>query len=61
MANEGLLDNIELIDVKKVEEELYSTLDSEYKEFMQILIKGKITDDIKAEMHKICENVLAKF
>ncbi len=61
MANEGLLDKIELNDVKKVEEDLYSTLDSEYKEFMQTLVKGKITDEIKAEMHEICEKVLAKF
>lgn len=61
MANEGLLDKTKLSDVKKVEEELYSTLDSEYKEFMQTLVKGKITDEIKAEMHKICEKVLAKF
>ncbi len=61
MANEGLLDKVELNDVKKVEEELYSTLDSEYKEFMQTLIKGKITDEIKAKMREICEKVLAKF
>ncbi len=61
MANEGLLDKIELNDVKKVEEELYSFLDSEYKEFMQTLVKGKITDEIKSKMHEICEKVLAKF
>ena len=61
MANEGLVDKIELNDVKKVEEELYSFLDSEYKEFMQTLVKGKITDEIKSKMHEICEKVLAKF
>jgi len=61
MANEGLLDKIELNDVKKVEEELYSFLDSEYKEFMQTLVMGKITDEIKTKMYEICEKVLAKF
>ena len=61
MANEGYLDEIEINDVKKVEEELYSTLDSEYKEFMKSMIKDKITDEMKEAMRKICEKVLKKF
>jgi F-type H+/Na+-transporting ATPase subunit alpha len=61
MANEGYLDKFATEDVKKIEEELFSTLDLEYKEFMQKLVKGKITDEIKAEMKKICEKVMTKF
>ncbi len=61
MANEGYLDEIEINDVKKVEEELYSTLDSEYKEFMKSMIKDKITDEMKEAMRKICKKVLKKF
>ncbi len=61
MANEGYLDEIEMEDVKKVEEELYSTLDSEYKELMKNMIKDKLTDTTKDGMRKICEKVLSKF
>ncbi len=61
MANEGFLDKIPVEEVQKVEEELFSTLDSEYKEFMGILIKDKITDETKDAMRKICEKVLTKF
>ncbi|MCK4654948.1 MAG: F0F1 ATP synthase subunit alpha [Candidatus Cloacimonetes bacterium] len=61
IANEGYLDKIEIGDVKKVEEELYSTLDSEYKEFMKSLTKEKLTDETKDAMRKICEKVLSKF
>ncbi|OQX71946.1 MAG: F0F1 ATP synthase subunit alpha [Candidatus Cloacimonas sp. 4484_275] len=61
MANEGYLDKIELNDIKKVEEELYATLDSEYQDFMKKLVQDKITDEIKAEMRKICEKVISKF
>jgi F-type H+/Na+-transporting ATPase subunit alpha len=61
MANEGYLDEIEVEDVRKVEEELYSTLDSEYKEFMESMIKDKLTDKTKKAMHKICEKVLSRF
>jgi F-type H+-transporting ATPase subunit alpha len=61
MANEGFLDKILVEEIQKVEEELFSTLDSEYKEFMRTLIKDKITDETKDAMRKICEKVLAKF
>ena len=61
MANEGYLDEIEVEDVRKVEEELYSTLDSEYKEFMESMIKDKLTDETQKAMRKICKKVLTKF
>jgi len=61
MANEGYLDKIELGTIKKVEEELYSVLDSEYQDFMKQLVQDKITDKVKAEMRKICEEVISKF
>ncbi|MDP8201961.1 MAG: F0F1 ATP synthase subunit alpha [Candidatus Tenebribacter burtonii] len=61
MANEGYLDEIEVENVQKFEEELYSTLDSEYKEFMESMIKDKLTDKTKEAMHKICKKVLSKF
>jgi F-type H+/Na+-transporting ATPase subunit alpha len=61
MANEGYLDIVKREDVKKVEEELYSTLDSEYREFMESIVKDKITDEIKEAMHTICKKVMAKF
>ena len=61
MANEGFLDKVLVEEIQKVEEELFSTLDSEYKEFMRTLIKDKITDETKGAMRKICEKVLAKF
>ena len=48
-------------DVEKVEEELYSTLDSEYKEFMESMVKDKLTDETKEAMRKICKKVLSKF
>ena len=61
MANAGMLDNIEKDNVKNVEEELFNTLDLQYKDFMDELVKGKITDDVRAKMKEICEKVLEKF
>ncbi len=61
MANEGFLDKTPVEDIRKVEEELFSTLDSEYKEFMGTLTKDKLTDETKDAMKKICEKILAKF
>jgi F-type H+/Na+-transporting ATPase subunit alpha len=61
MANEGYLDKVDAIDVGKVEEELFSTLDSEYREFMDSLVKDKINDEIKDAMHNICNKVMQKF
>ena len=54
MANEGFLDEIELDKVKKVEEELYSILDSEYQDLMKKIKTQKIDDAIKEEMKKVC-------
>ena len=61
MANEGYLDEIEVENVRNVEDELYSTLDSEYKEFMESMVKDKLTDETEEAMRKICEKVLTKF
>lgn len=60
MANNGYLDAVELLKVKTVEEELFSTMDIQYAEFAKKLVEGKITDEIKEEMKQICEKVLAK-
>ena len=61
MANQGYLDEIELGKINVVEEELFNTLDLEYKEFMVKLITAKIDDKLEAEMKAICEKVLKKF
>jgi F-type H+-transporting ATPase subunit alpha len=61
MANEGYLDKVEINNVRKIEEELFNTLDLEYKEFTQKLVAGKITDEIKVEMRKVCDKVMTKF
>ena len=61
MANEGFLDKIEIANVKKVEEELFSTLDLKYQDFMTEMVKSKLSDERKEEMRKICEEVLQKF
>ncbi len=61
MANEGYLDKVEVEDVLKVEEELYSTLDSEYRDFMDEMIKDKLTDETKEKMREIFEKVISKF
>ena len=61
MANEGYLDNVPKENVARVEEELYSTLDSQYKDFMKELTQDKLNDEKKQKMHEICKSVLAKF
>ncbi|MDY6916138.1 MAG: F0F1 ATP synthase subunit alpha [Candidatus Cloacimonadota bacterium] len=61
MANQGYLDDIELDKVKKVEEELYSTLDSEYKDLMKSITEKQIDDEIEKKMGKVCEEVIKKF
>ena len=60
MANEGFLDEVEVENVIKVEEELYSTLDTEYKEFMKKLVEEDLSDKTKEEMSNICKKVLKK-
>jgi F-type H+-transporting ATPase subunit alpha len=61
MANHGYLDEIELDNVKKVEDELFSTLDSEYEKLMQKITEEKIDEKTEAEMNKVCEKVIKKF
>ncbi len=60
MANEGYLDDVEKGNVKKVEEELYNTLDSEFPEFTKSIDQGEFNDEIKAKMKEICERTLKK-
>jgi len=61
MANEGYLDTVQNSDVKKVEEDLFILLDAEHKEFNNKLVQGKISDEVREEMHKICKRVIEKF
>jgi F-type H+-transporting ATPase subunit alpha len=61
MANQGYLDKVEVGEVKKVEEELFSTLDSQYEEFMPELTESDLNDDIKQKMKVICDKVMQKF
>ncbi|MBN1327313.1 MAG: F0F1 ATP synthase subunit alpha [Candidatus Cloacimonetes bacterium] len=61
MANEGYLDKIDLKDVKKVEEELFSSLDTEHKEFLKSLKKSELTEEDKITMRQICEHIIKKF
>ena len=61
MVNEGYLDDIEIKNVTKIEEELYQTLDSKYEDFMKKLIESTLTKDITQKMHEICKKIIAKF
>ncbi len=60
MANEGYLDEVEVGKVKQVEQELYSLLDSEYKDLLAKIKSQKITDEIREEMKKVCEAVIKR-
>jgi F-type H+-transporting ATPase subunit alpha len=60
MANNGYLDEFAVGKIKEIEQDLFTLLESKYKEFTDKLIKDKITDEIKAEMDKICLEVLAR-
>ena len=59
MANNGYLDEIENKKINDVEQNLFTLLDSKYKDFAQQLITDKITDEIKDKMHEICKEILA--
>jgi len=61
MANNGYLDEFEISKVKEIEQDLFTLLDSKYKDFTDKLIKDKITDEIKAKMNEICSEVLSRF
>ena len=60
MANQGYLDKVELGEVKRVEEELFSTLDSQFAEFMKELTESDLNDEIKEKMKEICNQVMKK-
>ena len=61
MANNGYLDDIEIRKVKEVEQDLFTLLDSQYKDFTQKLKEDKITDEIRDKMHEICKTAIARF
>jgi F-type H+-transporting ATPase subunit alpha len=61
MANQGFLDEIELEHIHTVEEELFTTLDLEYKDLMAKIITDSITDEIAEQMKEICIKVIKKF
>ncbi|HCX72886.1 MAG TPA: F0F1 ATP synthase subunit alpha, partial [Candidatus Cloacimonas sp.] len=61
MANHGYLDDIEIDKVAKVEEELYATLDSEYKDLMKQITEKEIDDKMEEKMNQVCKKVIEKF
>lgn len=61
MANEGYLDEVDSSKVALVEKDLFTILESKYKDFTQELIRDKITDQMKQKMHEICKEVMANF
>lgn len=60
MANNGFLDGVERSEVKKVEEELYNTMDTEFKEIEEQLLGEKFDENLKTKMNEICERTLTK-
>lgn len=60
MANQGYLDKVERSEVKKVEEELYNTLTTEYAELEKKLFDGEYNEEIEKKMHELCERTLSK-
>ena len=61
MANNGYLDELDIKKIKDVENDLFTVLDSKYKDFTQKLIQDKITEEMKVQMHQICKGVVAHF
>lgn len=61
MANQGYLDDIELSKIDHLEEDLFTTLDLQHKDFLKELIKGTITDEMTDKMKEICKKIKAKF
>ncbi len=61
MANEGYLDSVDTSKVAIVERDLFTILESKYKDFTKELIKDKITDQMKEKMHDICKEIIANF
>jgi F-type H+/Na+-transporting ATPase subunit alpha len=60
MANNGYLDDIENSKVKDVEQELFHTLDSEYGDLSETILKKGISEETKEEMNKVCKAVKMK-
>ncbi|MDP8211044.1 MAG: F0F1 ATP synthase subunit alpha [Candidatus Stygibacter australis] len=61
MANQGYLDDIDLSKINHLEEDLFTTLDLQHKDFLKELIKSTITEEMTEKMKEICENIKAKF
>jgi F-type H+-transporting ATPase subunit alpha len=61
MANNGYLDEIDIKKIKAVEEELYSLLDSQYKELTEKITHEKLDDELKRQMHDICLEVASHY
>jgi F-type H+/Na+-transporting ATPase subunit alpha len=61
MANQGYLDEIELSQIPQLEEDLFTTLDLQHKDFLKKLIENEITDEVTDKMKVICEKVIEKF
>jgi len=61
MANQGYLDEIELSKINHLEEDLFTTLDLQHKDFLKELINSTITDEMTDKMKEICEKIKAKF
>lgn len=61
MANEGFFDEFPTDKVSDIEQELYTTLDTEYKDFTSKLAQGKLDSEKKSKMTEICEKVVEKF
>ena len=60
MANNGYLDEIETSKIKDLEADLFTIIETKYKDFCQEMIKDKITDEIKNKMHEICKEITAR-
>jgi len=61
MGNQGYLDEFPVTKLREIERELYMTLDTEHKDFCLNMVKDKLTDEIREQMHEICRKVVAKF
>ena len=47
--------------IAKIEEELFSILDSDYKDLMATIEKSKLSDDIIEKMHEVSKKVIERF
>jgi F-type H+-transporting ATPase subunit alpha len=58
MANNGYLDTVATANIRAIEAELYSMLEVKYPDLLLELASGAITDEIRQQMHDICQEVL---